>query len=159
MENILNYISEDILIILVSMVPVIELRGAIPFGIALGVSPFWCLILSLLGSTIPIPIILLGTRPIFSKLKRIPRVRKIINKITKRAMKKSGNIIKYGFFGLIIFVGIPLPGTGVWTGSLIAALINMRIKIAFPAIFIGNVLAGTIIFLLSYTTVNIIGLI
>ncbi len=159
MQSLLKYITVDIMVILMSMVPLIELRGAIPFGVASGLSPMSSLMLSLIGSTIPIPFILLGIRPLFERLKKIKRVRKIINNITNKAMKKSGDVVKYGFWGLIIFVGIPLPGTGVWTGSLMAALLNMRIKIAFPAIFLGNIIAGTIMYILSYTTVNFFNLI
>ncbi|MGE5632623.1 MAG: COG2426 family protein [Caulobacteraceae bacterium] len=156
MDNILQYAYKDILIMLVAMVPVLELRGAIPIGIAMGVSPFWSMILSVIGSTIPVPLILLGLRPVFDLMKKVKLIRKVIDRTTIRALRKSDNVLKYGFWGLMIFVGIPLPGTGAWTGSLIAVLLNMRIKVAFPAIFIGNIIAGTIIYILSYTTFSIL---
>lgn len=156
MDNILQYAYKDILIMLVAMVPVLELRGAIPIGIAMGVSPFWSMILSVIGSTIPVPLILLGLRPVFDLMKKVKWMRKVIDRTTIRALRKSDNVLKYGFWGLMIFVGIPLPGTGAWTGSLIAVLLNMRIKVAFPAIFIGNIIAGTIIYILSYTTFSIL---
>ncbi len=155
MEHILKWISADIIVMLMSMVPIIELRGAIPVGIALGLTPFWSMVLSVIGSTVPVPIILLGLRPVFDYLCRFPGFKKIIDKTTGRAMQKSDSVVKYGFWGLMIFVGIPLPGTGAWTGSLIAVLLDMRLKIALPSIFLGNIIAGTIIYILSYSTFSL----
>ncbi len=158
MQELLRYLSVDAMVILISMVPLVEARGAIPIGVAMGLTPFWSLVIAILGSTIPVPFILLGIRPFFSWLKSKKLFRNFINKISVSAIRKSDNIVKYGFWGLILFVGIPLPGTGVWTGSLIAALLNMRIKVAFPAIFIGNLIAGIIMYALSHTTINFFGL-
>lgn len=156
MEGLFDIVTADIITILMSMVPVIELRGAIPAGIAMGLSPLWSTVLSIIGSTIPIPFILLGLRPLLNILKKVKWMRRIIDRTTVRALRKSDRVIKYGFWGLIVFVGIPLPGTGVWTGSLLAVLLDLRIKRAFPAILIGNIIAGTIIYILSYTTINIL---
>jgi uncharacterized membrane protein len=156
MDKIIDIITADIITLLMSMVPVIELRGAIPVGIAMGLSPLWSTALSIIGSTIPVPFILLALRPVFDVLKRVKWMRKLIDKTTVNALRKSDKVVKYGFWGLMIFVGIPLPGTGAWTGSLIAVLLDIRIRIALPAIFIGNIIAGTIIYILSYTTLNII---
>lgn len=156
MDEFLHIITADVATILMSMVPVIELRGAIPVGIAMGLSPLWSTVLSVIGSTIPVPFILLGLRPLFDILKKVKWMRRIIDRTTVKAMRKSGKVVKYGFWGLMLFVGIPLPGTGAWTGSLIAVLLDMRICRALPAIFIGNIIAGTIIYILSYTTINIL---
>lgn len=158
MKHALEWISADIVVMLTAMVPVIELRGAIPVGIALGLSPLWSMMLSVIGSTIPVPVILLGLRPVFDYLCHFKGFEKLIGRTTGRAMKKSGQVVKYGFWGLMIFVGIPLPGTGAWTGSLIAVLLDMRIKYALPAIFLGNIIAGIIIYILSYSTFNLFNL-
>lgn len=139
-----------ITVILTAAIPVVEVRGAIPVGISLGLSPVNSLIISLIGSMIPVPFILFAIRPIFNYLKRTKMFRNLVKKLTARSMAKSGGIQKYGFWGLLIFVAIPLPGTGVWSGSLAAALLNMRFKLAFPAILIGNIIAAILIALLSH---------
>lgn len=141
------------------MVPVIELRGAIPVGISLGLSPVLSTIISILGSTVIVPPVILFVKPVFNWLKHHSRIGGIVDRLTNRAMSKGANIKKYAFWGLLIFVGIPLPGTGAWTGSLIAALFDINIKIALPAIFLGNVMAGIIIYLLSYSALSLIKLI
>lgn len=158
MDYILKWISADIIVMLTAMIPVVELRGAIPVGIALGLSPFWSMILSVIGSSIPVPFILMGLRPVFDYLCRFKGFKRIIDRTTGRAMEKSGSVVKYGFWGLMIFVGIPLPGTGAWTGSLIAVLLDMRLKRALPSIFLGNIIAGTIIYILSYSTFSLLNL-
>lgn len=157
--NLFDYITKDALVFLMSMLPVVELRGAIPFGVSIGLRPDISLLLSIVGSIIPAPIIILGFRPLLHFFERFSFVSKFMNSIVLRAMRKSDNIVRYGFFGLVIFVGIPLPGTGVWTGSIIAALLDMRLKIALPAIFIGNIIAGIIIYAISYSTLGLVNLI
>jgi uncharacterized membrane protein len=156
MNKLLDLATADFMTVLMAMVPIIELRGAIPIGIAMGISPLWSTVLSIIGSTIPVPFILWGLRPVFNMMKRVEWMRKIIDRTTVSALSKSDSVVKYGFWGLMIFVGIPLPGTGAWTGSLIAVLLDMRIRRALPSIFLGNIIAGTIIYILSYTTLNII---
>ena len=158
MSNVLGIIKSNIIVILTAMLPVVELRGAIPVGIALGIPPIEATILSIIGSTLPVPFILFFIKYIFKWLSKFEKTNKLIEKITSKAMKKSDSIAKYEFWGLLLFVGIPLPGTGAWTGSLIASLLGMKNKVAIPAIFLGNVLAGTIVYLLSYTTINIFNL-
>lgn len=157
MSGILEFIKSNIIVILTSMTPVVELRGAIPVGIAMGMDPIHATILSIIGSTIPVPFILFFIKPVFKWLKRYRGFKVLIDKITRRAISKSDSVAKYRFWGLLIFVGIPLPGTGAWTGSLIAALLDMGIKETLVAIFFGNVMAGTIIYILSYTTLTILG--
>lgn len=142
MGNLTMY--KELWTFLISMLPIVELRGAIPVGLASGINPVLNYILCVVGNMIPIPFILLFIRPLFHRLKQIPRVRGIINKMENRAHMKSDTIKKYSFWGLVIFVGIPLPGTGGWTGALIAALLEMRLKKSLPAIFIGVLLAGGI---------------
>lgn len=126
----------------ISMIPVVELRGAIPYGVAAGLDPWLTFALAVVGNMIPIPFILLFIRRIFAWMKRYPKMAKIAEKFEARASKKSGRVKKSETIGLFIFVAIPLPGTGAWTGALIAALMNIRIKRALPTIFVGVLIAG-----------------
>ena len=135
--------------------PIIELRGAIPVGISLGMSPAHATIISFIGSIIPVPFILFTIRPIFNYLKKTKLFKKLVHKLTDKSLNKSENIQKYGAWGLLIFVAIPLPGTGVWSGSLAAALLNMRFKWAFPAILVGNIIAAGIIMGLSNGVIGV----
>ncbi|WP_372995808.1 COG2426 family protein [Lutispora sp.] len=140
---------------LTAAVPIIELRGAIPVGISLGLSPVHAALISLIGSMIPVPFILFTIRRVFNYLKKTKAFRSLVDKLTHRSLSKSKNIQKYGVLGLLVFVAIPLPGTGVWSGSLAAALLDMRFKWAFPAIFIGNVIAALLVMMLSSEVVKI----
>lgn len=155
LRSLLDFISREFTVIFTAMLPVIEVRGAIPVGIALGMSPFHATLLAFLGSIIPVPFILWTIRPIFTYLRRTKLFRRLVNTLTDKSMRKSGKVKKYGYIGLFFFVAIPLPGTGVWSGSLIAALLNMRIKFAFPTIVLGNLVASIAIMLLSFGVVNI----
>ena len=128
---------------LISMVPVIELRGGIPFALAHGIHPVLAWILAISGNFLPLPFILLFIRPIFKWMRKIPVFKKLVDKLEARAMDKSDKVLKYSFWGLAIFVAIPLPGTGGWTGALVAALLDMRLKRAIPSILIGLVIAST----------------
>lgn len=148
-ERFFYFISIELTVLLAAMLPIIELRGAIPIGISLGLSPLHSALLSFIGSIIPMPFILFTIRPILNYLRDKTILRKTVQNITRRSLYKSRKIKKYGVLGLIVFVAIPLPGTGVWSGSLAAALLDMRFKWAFPAIFIGNLIAGILILGLS----------
>lgn len=134
-----------------SMVPVIELRGAIPFGFAIGLPLYVAIITSILGNLIPIPFIILFIRKIFEWARtKSEKLNNLVIRFEDRAMKKSDLVKKYEFWGLLIFVAIPLPGTGAWTGALIAALLEVRLKIAIPAIALGVFCAAIIMSILSY---------
>ncbi len=130
---------------LISMLPIVEIRGALPVALASGVNPGLAFPLTIIGNMIPVPFILLFIRPVFNYLKKIEWVHEKIVKLEEKAISKSDKIQKYNVIGLILFVGIPLPGTGAWTGALIAALLDMRLKIAIPAIFAGVILASVIV--------------
>ncbi len=144
----------DLLItFLISMVPVVELRGAIPIGVAAGVEPWVACLLSVVGNLLPIPFILLFIRKIFEWMRRYDRLRPIVEKLEMRAAGKNDRVKKYEFWGLFLFVAIPLPGTGAWTGSLIAALMEMRMKRALPSIALGVITAGIVV-----TLVIVLGL-
>lgn len=156
-QQLLNFLSIELTVLLTAALPIIELRGAIPVGISLGLSPLHAAILSFIGSMIPVPFILFTIRPIFNYMKKTKTFRKVVHRLTDRSMNGSGNIQKYGAWGLLIFVAIPLPGTGVWSGSLAAALLDMRFKWAFPAILVGNLIAAGIIMGLSNGVVSVFG--
>lgn len=158
LKNLLDFISVEFAVLFTAALPIIELKGAIPVGISLGLAPFHAFILAYLGSIIPVPLILFTIRPIFNYLKKTRTFKKIVHRLTDKSLNKSENIKKYGAWGLFIFVAIPLPGTGVWTGSLIASLLDMRFKLAFPAICIGNLVAGLIIMALSKGVFQVMGI-
>ncbi|MGI5822632.1 MAG: COG2426 family protein [Dethiobacteria bacterium] len=144
--ELLNFLSMELTVMFTAALPVIELKGAIPVGISLGMTPLHAAAVAFVGSMIPVPIILFTVRPVFNYLKSTNTFKKMIYKLTARFLKKSGGRIqRYGLWGLIFLVAVPLPGTGVWSGSLIAALLDMRFKWAFPAIFVGNLIAGILI--------------
>ena len=155
--ELLNFLSIELTVLLTAALPIIELRGAIPVGISLGLSPIHATIISFIGSMIPVPFILFTIRPIFNYLKKTKLFKKLVHKLTDKSLNKSGNIQKYGAWGLLVFVAIPLPGTGVWSGSLAAALLDMRFKWAFPAILVGNIIAAAIIMGLSNGVVSVFG--
>ena len=158
LQQLLNFLSIEFTVMLTAALPIIELRGAIPVGISLGLSPIHATIIAFIGSMIPVPFILFTIRPIFNYLKTTRTFKKLVNKLTDRSINNnSGKIQKYGVWGLILIVAIPIPGTGVWSGSLIAALMDMRFKWAFPAILVGNAIAGILIMLLSHGVASVIG--
>ncbi|MBR5470623.1 MAG: small multi-drug export protein [Oscillibacter sp.] len=127
-----------------SMVPVLELRGAIPAGIAAGLPPAAAFVTAVIGNLVPVPFIMLLIRRIFALLRRRSVLNEKIDRLEKRAHLKGRVVRKYRLPGLIILVGIPLPGTGAWTGALVAALLDIRLRDALPAILLGLVIAGGI---------------
>jgi len=157
LNQLLNFLSIEFTVLLTAALPIIELRGAIPVGISLGLSPIHATLISLIGSMIPVPFILFSIRPIFNYLKTTKIFKKLVHKLTDKSMSKSGKIQRYGAWGLLVFVAIPLPGTGVWSGSLAAALLDMRFKWAFPAILVGNIIAAGIIMGLSNEAFKLFG--
>ena len=130
----------------ISMVPVIELRGSIPTGIiGMDLNPVLVYFLSVIGNMLPVPVILLFVRRVFDWMKKkSERLGSIARKFEEKAESKKDKVQKYEFLGLLIFVAIPAPGTGAWTGALIAAMLDMRLKRAIPAIFLGVITAGII---------------
>lgn len=140
-----------LLTFLIAMVPVIELRGALPFGVARGLPLPLALSCAILGNLLPIPFIILFIRRIFSWLRqRSPRLNTWVNRMEDRAMSKADRVQRYAFWGLCLFVAIPLPGTGAWTGALIAALLEIPTKRAFLAITLGVLIAALIVSTLTY---------
>lgn len=142
--------------VLVSMAPVIELRGGVPFGVALGLPVGGAFTAALLGNMLPVPFIVLFVRRAFFWVRRrLPRLGRWVDRLEKKAWEKSDQVLRYQTWGLLIFVAIPLPGTGAWTGALIAALLDMRLKKAVPVIFLGVLIAGLIVTGLTYGVVSI----
>lgn len=148
--------AKEIIIFIISMVPILELRGGLlAAGPAFLDIPTWRAIpICLIGNLIPIPFIPWLIRPIFAWLRRTKLFRPLVEKLEKKAMSKSGQIEKYEFWGLVLFVGIPLPGTGAWTGALISALLDIDWKKAFLAILLGVCLASVIMYILSYVLIG-----
>ena len=148
--------GESLLTMLVSMVPVIELRGGVPFGTALGLSPLNALVVSIIGNMLAIPFIIVYIRRIFLWMRRkSPRLNALVDRLEKKAHLKGKKVTRYKYIGLWLFVAIPLPGTGAWTGALIAALLDMPLRRAVPSIFLGVVTAGLIMTLATGTVVAI----
>ena len=138
-------------VFLISMVPLIELRGAIPIGVAHGLDYRAAIAVSVVGNLVPVPFIVLFIRKIFAWLRtKSERLNAFVTRMEQRALKKSDTVRRARFWGLFLFVAIPLPGTGAWTGALIAAVLNMRLKRAVPVIFLGVIIAGCIITLLTH---------
>lgn len=149
--------SKEVLVFIVSMLPILELRGGILCGYALGMELLPNFIIAFIGNILPIPFILLFIEFIFKALKNT-RFKGLIERLELRAISRSDSIQKYAYLGLFLFVGIPLPGTGAWTGALIASLLNMDVKKSFFAIVLGVVMAGFIIATLSYGLLSAIGI-
>lgn len=140
-----------IMTVLVAAVPIIELRGAIPIGVAAGLDVPTALIASIIGNMLPVPIIILFVRKVFAWMRKTSeKLNQIVCKLEAKAESKKGVIDKYEWWGLVILVAIPLPGTGAWTGGLVAAMLDMSLKRALPAIFIGVVIAGIIVTTITY---------
>ena len=144
-------VGKEALVFIISMIPILELRGGLLVaGPLLGVPLQTAIPLCIIGNIIPVPFILLLITPIFAWMKGTNLFRPMVEKLEAKAMSKSDKIEKYEFWGLVLFVGIPLPGTGAWTGSLIAALLGMKFKKAFPAVIIGILMATVIMTVISY---------
>lgn len=143
-----------IYVFLISMVPLIELRGGIIAGAGLGLPWYVNFAVCVVGSMIPVPFILLFIRKILSWMKSVPKLQKIAMFIENKAEKNKYRVARYATWGLALFVGIPLPGTGAWTGALVAAMLEMRLKHALPSIFTGAMLAAAIMTIASYGAVG-----
>lgn len=143
-------LSEEALVFVISMCPILELRGGLVAAALFGIEMWKAIAICVIGNIIPVPFILLLITRIFDWMKQTKAFRPMVEKLEKKAMSKKDQIEKYEFWGLMLFVGIPLPGTGAWTGSLIAALLGMRFKKAFPAVIFGILMATIIMTTLSY---------
>ena len=153
----LETVGEELCVLFCSMIPIIELRGAIPMGAVFGM-PWWqSYILSVIGNMLPVPIILLFVKAVITWMgkSKVKFFNKIADFLNKRVEKRRGQIEKYSFWGVCFFVAVPLPVTGAWTGSLVAAMIDMKFWKALVSCFIGVLIAGVIMTLISYGVVAI----
>lgn len=141
----------------VSMIPVLELRGAIPMWVARGLSPLAAMLIAVVGNLVPVPFLIVFTRRVFHWLKTKECTRVPVERLEARAADKSTLVKKYEGIGLCILVAIPLPGTGAWTGALVAAMMDLRLRYAMPAIGAGVVIAGLIITILTYGMKHLLG--
>ena len=155
--ELLRGLPEELVVMIISAIPVIEVRGAIPVGMTVfGMPPVYTAVISVFASMLPVPVILLAITKVLAYLKTTRLFHKLAVKLeSKSTGRKAESIQKYGALGLILFVGIPLPGTGVWSGSLIAALLGIKFKWAFPAILAGDILAAVIVTLISTGLIHI----
>ncbi len=143
-------LGKELCVFVCSMIPIIELRGAIPLGAGLGMNLILTYVLSVLGNMLPVPFILLLIRSVLDFMKKIKGLRRIALWIEAKAEKHKGTIEKYAYVGLFLLVAVPLPGTGAWTGSLIAALMKMKFWKALLWIGIGVMSAGVIMSVVSF---------
>ena len=148
-KEVFGWLPKEAFAALISMVPVIELRGGLPYAILSGISPFVAFPLCIVANLIPIPFILWFITLIFNAMKKTKLFRPLAEKLEQRAMKKKDSVEKGYFWGLLLFVGIPLPGTGAWTGALIASVLDIPKKKSIPAIFLGVCLAAVLMGVLS----------
>ena len=137
--------------VLVSMIPVIELRGGIPFGVGVGLPVWLAYLAAIIGNMLPVPFIVVYIRRIFQWMRRhLPRLNHLVTRLEQKAHLKGRMVTKYKYLGLAIFVAIPLPGTGAWTGALAAAFLDMPLRKALPSIFAGVLVAGVAISILTF---------
>ncbi len=149
LSSLLGSMYEEFVVFSVSAVPVLELRAAVPMGIAMGMDWKLVYILSVLGNLVPVPFIIMYMRPLFSFLRKTRLFNRLIHWLEERTRKKAETVMKYSAIGLFLVVAIPLPGTGAWTGSMVAALLDMRMKYALPSICLGVLAAGVIMTVIS----------
>ena len=146
-----SLLGKLIMTFLISMVPVVELRGAIPIGVAHGLEFWQAIPVAIVGNLVPVPFIIVFIKKIFAWMRRkLPRLNGLVTRLENRAVSKIDTVRKYAFWGLFLFVAIPLPGTGAWTGALIAAMMDMRVKDALPSITLGVLTAGAIVAFVTY---------
>lgn len=151
-------LSGEVVVFLVSMLPIVELRGAIPLGVLMNMNPWLLFAITVIGNILPVPLIILCARPVVNFCLRTRFLRPVGNWLENKVKKNSDKIVKYEVWGLFIFVAIPLPGTGAWTGALLAALMDLRLKNAFPCIALGVATAGLIMIFGSSAVKFLVGL-
>ena len=149
--------GEFTLTVLVSMLPVVELRGGIPFGVAAGLPVWAAFIAAVIGNLIPVPFIIVYIRRVFQWMRRkLPKLNSLVDSLERKAHLKGPKVTRYKYLGLMILVAIPLPGTGAWTGSLAAAFLDMPLRKAVPAVIAGVIVAGIAISILTYGVASLI---
>lgn len=150
--------SSEIIAFIVSLLPILELRGGLIAAKIMNVDFIRAFVICYIGNMLPIPFILFFIRKVFDFLRRFEKIGNIIDKLETKSLSKADKVRKYKLWGLFLFVAIPLPGTGAWTGALIADLLSIKIKEAFPVIAAGVFVAGIIVSAVSYGLFGLIGL-
>ncbi len=148
--NIFGGLGKEVVVFIISMLPLLELRGGLLAASILDVDFICGYIISILGNMVPIPLLLLFLDKVLTWLSRYKVTKKVVNKIENKILSKKEQIEKYGYIGLMLFVGVPLPGTGAWTGAGLAVLLNMDKKKSFIYITLGVILASIIMSIISY---------
>ncbi len=139
------------------MVPVVELRGAIPAGVAAGLPVVAAAIIAVIGNLVPVPFVLMFFRKLLYWMEeRSSFLKKIAQKLKDKADSKKEQVLKYEFWGLVLLVAIPFPGTGAWTGAMVAAIVDMQLKRAVPAITLGVIIAGIVVSLATAGVVAVV---
>lgn len=149
-EFLESHLSQQMALLIISALPLVELKGAIPIGHALGLSTVKTYFISYIGSLLPVPFILLFIRKIFEIMRKNKKLSKIVDRILNKANRKAKDMDKKSYLALFIFVSIPLPSTGVWMGSLLATIFGLNRLYAFLVIAAGNSVAALIMSLLSH---------
>lgn len=149
--------SGELIAFVTSLFPILELRGGLVAAAVLGVTLWKAFIICFIGNMLPIPFILLFIKKIFELMKKWGPFKRIVDKLEQKADKHRDKIDKYRLWGLFILVAIPLPGTGAWTGALVAALMDIKIKHALPVIAAGVLVAGIIVATISYGVAGLVG--
>lgn len=150
MLDMLQGIPNELIVFLISLLPILELRGGLIAASILGIEYWVALPICIIGNILPIPFILLFIRKILSLLKKTKPFKKLVEKIEEKAEKNKEKITKYAKWGLYLFVAIPLPGTGAWTGALVADALDINVKKSFPVIALGVLTAGIIMVIVAY---------
>lgn len=148
--NLSGILSKEAIVFLISLMPILELRGGLLAASLLNLPYLQALIICVIGNVLPIPFILLFINKVLDWMEIWKPTQKLARWLREKADKNKGQIETYGFWGLLLFVGIPLPGTGAWTGALVASLLHMKLKKSFPAIMLGVALAAAIMSIISY---------
>lgn len=147
-------VSPEVLVFIVSLLPVLELRGGLIAAGLLNIPILKAFVICFIGNMLPIPFILLFIRKVFRKLKNAKPLQGLVNIIEKKVRRSSEKVIKYQLWGLLLLVAIPIPGTGAWTGAFVAVLMDIRMKKSLPVISLGVIIAGIIVSALMYGVVG-----
>ena len=151
-----TFLGKCIMTMVIAAVPVVELRGAIPAGAAAGLEPWAACAAAIVGNLLPVPFIILLVRRVFDWLRRRPSLAPRIDALERRAHLKGRMVHRYRLPGLVLFVAVPLPGTGAWTGALVAALLDIRLRHALPAIALGVLIAGVLVTLMTIGVIHLL---
>lgn len=149
-------LGKCIMTMAIAAIPVVELRGAIPAGAAAGLDPWLACAAAVIGNLLPVPFIILLVRQVFDWLRKRPFFAPKIDALERRAHLKGRMVRKYRLLGLVLFVAVPLPGTGAWTGALVAAFLNIRLRHALPAITLGVLVAGGLVTLMTMGVIHLL---